>query len=181
AHMRRVSGGGRGVAAWRQLPQRLDELGAQKLYLVGDPAENFPRALFAYLVHPRPTVNGWRGSWLEAAAAADVEPVLGAGVLPVMWGTPPFAEPCERLPGGLSVLDPGRPLIFKVDNPNWGVERHPGGRYLTWLGATPVKLHVWAPRPMTATLSWDGFAGDSASADKCCHLRVRSPDAAVTE
>jgi hypothetical protein len=178
--MRGIFGTDQPFAAWRRACRRLDQLGAAKVYLVHEPLLVFPRCLAAYLVYPRPTLNGWANSWLQDAAAKDLVPEIGPDVLPLMWGRPPFEEPREALPGGLSVLDPAGPVVFKLENPTWGVSRVPDGRRVSWLGARPAKLHVWSPRPMAARLSWGTIAAPKVPSGRC-RLRLRQPDGTVSE
>jgi hypothetical protein len=168
------------VKAWRRLCQRIDELGVKKLYLVHQPAGVFPRCLIAYLVHPRPMVNGWKDSWLEPSARDDVVSEVGADVLPLMWGQPPFEAPQQKLPGGLSVLDREHPVLFQIENVG-SLECKAGEKRRMCFGAKTVKFHVWSAKARQALLTWKMSPGPGKHGTGKRQLQLRQPDGTITE
>ena len=179
---RRVVDGARGLAGGRgtlpnlrKLHRAVRELDPPALYLVSAPGGGpWPRCFPGYFFYPKPFVNGWRGSgFFENPELLDDRPVP-PGTLYVQAGEPPFGEPVRRWPGGYSALDPTRPTVFRLDNPN-GIERWPRG-VMTWLGDRPAVAWVFAPRAGDAVLSFRAEAGPSLPGGGRLTLRVTGTD-----
>jgi hypothetical protein len=141
--------------------------------------------MLTYLLHPYPFVNGWRNSILLAPGPAwedDRMDQVGPDTLVVTWGeAPPFEERVNRLPGGLCRLDPGRPYIVRMNNPNCGVQRPEGREPLTWVGSRPARLTIWSPWAGRAALTFAGHAGPSRPGDARRRLVVRQSTGADRE
>jgi hypothetical protein len=162
----------------RELHERVDQLGAKRVYLLHDADTWHPDGLASYLLFPRPFVNGWRrtgsfggATWMES----DQPTVSSDGTLFLVACALPFEAAVEQLPYGLSVIDPRQPCVFRITNPN-GLERAPDGGGFSWLGTQPITLHIWSLEDADVILAFDMQPGPSLPTTPERRLAIIKPN-----
>ncbi len=154
----------------------------KNFYFIHEPSGCWPRCFVAYMLYPRPLLNAWKNScylsrpWLDA----DQPSPCPEETLYFIQGDLPFEPPTQRLPAGLSVIDPQRPVVFKITNPN-GLERGSDGEGFSWIGTQLAELQVWSPRSGQAILTFTAITGPSLPETPRRRLRVTQVDGEVRD
>lgn len=134
----------------------------------------WPESLVQYFLYPRPVVQGpeWWSATGAGPSQAAPQAVRPGWAFLLMRG-PFFDQPAARLPCGMTLADPGRPLIVLARSPH-GFEPRPGGDAFFWVGPEAVTLTVWSPAAGRTMLSFRATGDPSSPTTQPCPVLVRA-------
>lgn len=142
-------------SALGRLRARLKELDGP-IFVVRPPRPVPDGPLLVSLLYPHSLVNTWHSDphYGRAWLLEECPHAYQSKTIYLQLGVPPFEAPLEQLPFNISRLDPERPTLFRIDNPDQPIAFSVPCQVLR-IGPNPATCWIFATRDGSAAMSFE--------------------------